>query len=95
MKSAVMIDGKDSVVISIEEIQKGGIVSFSTPSGENVEFEALSFIPVYHKVAISDIKKDQPILKYGEHIGIASKDIRKGEHVHEQNVESVREDLHV
>lgn len=95
MINAVVIHEKDSVAISIEEIQKGEIVSFNTPDGENIELKALDSIPLYHKVALQDIPKGEPILKYGEHIGIASKDINKGEHVHEQNVESVREDLHV
>ena len=32
-------------------------------------------------------------MKYGEHIGIASRDIKAGEHVHVHNVEGHRENL--
>ena len=47
-------------------------------------------IPYGHKVALRDIAKGEAIIKYGEQIGIASVDIRVGQHVHVQNVESVR-----
>ena len=40
-----------------------------------------------------DIPADAPIVKYGEHIGHAARDIKQGEHVHEHNVKSVRENL--
>ena len=44
-------------------------------------------------VAIEPIAKGEPVVKYGEHIGIASSDIKAGEHVHVHNVEGHREDL--
>ena len=50
-------------------------------------------IKIYHKVSIREIKKGEPILKYGEHIGIAGKDIEIGMHVHVHNIESHREEL--
>jgi altronate dehydratase small subunit len=37
-----------------------------------------------------DITVGQQITKYGEEIGIASKPIAKGRHVHIQNIESIR-----
>lgn len=41
-----------------------------------------------HKIALSDIKKDEPIIKYGFSIGRAKTDIKKGEHVHCHNIYS-------
>lgn len=41
-----------------------------------------------HKIALSDIKKDEPIIKYGFSIGKARTDIKKGEHVHCHNIYS-------
>ena len=35
----------------------------------------------------------EPVVKYGEHIGITSCDIKAGEHVHVHNVEGHRENL--
>ena len=48
---------------------------------------------VYHKLAACDIAKGQPIVKYGEHIGLAARDIKAGEHVHCHNLEEHRENL--
>jgi altronate hydrolase len=39
-----------------------------------------------HKMAVRPIKKSQAVLKYGQIIGFASKDIAPGEHVHVHNV---------
>ena len=44
-------------------------------------------------MAVRDIRKGEPVVKYGEHIGIASCDIKAGEHVHVHNVEGHRENL--
>ena len=38
-----------------------------------------------HKYAITDIKKDDNVIKYGMPIGRATVDISKGEHVHTHN----------
>ena len=50
-------------------------------------------ITIYHKLAACDIAKGQPIVKYGEHIGLAARDIKAGEHVHCHNLEEHRENL--
>ncbi len=41
-----------------------------------------------HKYALRDIKKDENIIKYGNPIGHAVCDIKKGEHVHSHNVKT-------
>ena len=43
-------------------------------------------IPAGHKVALCDIKKDEPIIKYGFPIGKAKCNISKGEHIHCHNL---------
>lgn len=45
-------------------------------------------IPSGHKFALKDIKKGEYVIKYGEIIGKASADIKKGEWVHTHNVKS-------
>ena len=54
---------------------------------------ALEDITIYHKLAACDIAKGQPIVKYGEHIGLAARNIKAGEHVHCHNLEEHRENL--
>ena len=43
-------------------------------------------LPVGHKVALRAIAKGAPVVKFGQSIGVASRAIRAGEHVHVQNV---------
>lgn len=45
-------------------------------------------IPAGHKFAICDIKKGDFVIKYGEVIGRAKEDIKKGDWVHTHNVKS-------
>lgn len=47
-------------------------------------------IPYGHKIALQPVRKGEPIIKYGEQIGIATEDIAVGQHVHVHNVESTR-----
>ncbi|MER8950134.1 altronate dehydratase family protein [Mesorhizobium sp. M0809] len=43
-------------------------------------------IPAGHKVSIRSIKSGEPVLRYGQIIGFATKDIEPGLHVHLQNM---------
>lgn len=45
-------------------------------------------VPIGHKIARTDIKAGDKILKYGAPIGIATADIPAGAHVHVHNVRS-------
>ena len=90
MRNGLIIDEKDNVVVAIEPIAKGDTVTYLC-NGKDVSVTALEDITIYHKMAVRDIHKGEPVIKYGEHIGIASCDIKAGEHVHVHNVEGRRE----
>lgn len=92
MRNAMIIDGKDNVVVAIEPISKGDTVTYLCDGAEQ-SLPALEDIIIYHKLAARDIAKGEPVVKYGEHIGVATCDIRAGEHVHVHNVEGRRENL--
>ena len=68
----------------------GSQVEVSDSRGQKEMFEALQVIPFGHKIAICNILKNEQIIKYGEEIGIATMDIKVGEHVHVHNVDSTR-----
>lgn len=89
---ATVIDARDNVAVVLGEVKKGDLVSF-VKGGIACEITASSDVPTYHKIASSFIPKGQPVVKYGEHIGIAAKDIPLGSHVHVHNVLSRRESL--
>ncbi len=93
MLNAVIIDDQDDVVVAIEEIKKGSEIKYTKKNGNISTMIALDDITIYHKAAAKDIVKGKPVVKYGEHIGVAKINIETGMHVHEHNVESVREEL--
>lgn len=45
-------------------------------------------IPTGHKIALKDIKKGEFVIKYGQIIGRATEDIKKGDWVHSHNLKS-------
>jgi altronate dehydratase small subunit len=59
-------------------------------AGKDVSVVVCSDIPFGHKFATRDIPCHEPVIKYGESIGRATKAIKTGEHVHVHNVESER-----
>lgn len=93
MINALIINEKDNVCVAIEKIKKGTEVSYIDFYKKYRAFTARNDINIYHKIAIKEIKKGEYAIKYGEHIGIALKDISVGEHVHVQTIEGRRENL--
>ena len=89
---AIVIDPKDNIVVVLRPVSKGDEVTWKL-NGTDYSVTALEDIPEYHKMASKDIAKGDPIVKYGEHIGLAGCDIKAGNYVHVHNVESHREDL--
>lgn len=87
MVNAVLLGDKDMVVTVTRPISSGDEVTFAL-NGKVSTVKAVSNIPVNHKVAIINVKKGEAVLKYGERIGYATADIKAGEHVHENNLDS-------
>lgn len=92
--NALIIDPKDNVAVAIEPIAAGGAVSYLTPEGET-QLTAAEDITIYHKLATREIAEGEAVVKYGEHIGVATAPITKGAHVHVHNVVSPQEDRQV
>ena len=86
---ATVIDAKDNVAVVLGEVKKGDTITW-TKGGESYKITAPEDIPPYHKIASELISKNQPVLKYGEQIGLAAEDIQPGCHVHVHNVLNVR-----
>lgn len=71
---------KDNVGIVANELgmQKGTLVDFG--------FTLLEFVPNGHKVALHDINEGQEIIRYGQVIGYADKNLKQGAWVNETNI---------
>ncbi|MEM1546626.1 MAG: UxaA family hydrolase [Candidatus Methanomethylicia archaeon] len=88
---AIKMNPKDNVATAIENIGLGSIVVIISADGEVVDrVEAKREVPFGHKIAITNIKSGENIVKYGETIGRAIRDIERGEYVHIHNIESLR-----
>ncbi len=84
-----IIDDKDNTAIALADLAPGTNVTFSGPAGPQ-EITILDDIPFGHKVAVKPIANGEHVIKYGESIGAALQDILPGNHVHTQNLESLR-----
>lgn len=86
-EKAILIDKKDNVATALCQLEKGDSVVVGV-EGRSVNVVLSQDIPFGHKFALADIQQGEAVIKYGEAIGLATKQIRRGEHVHVHNVES-------
>lgn len=84
-KRMLILSKKDNVGVLLEDAEKGDIACC-----EEVSVECLEPIKYCHKVALEDIPRHSDFIKYGEIIGYALRDIKKGEWVHIHNLDDVR-----
>src|SRR5215813_7273554 len=73
----IRLSSEDNVVVAVDQIATGAVAAGVT---------ARERVPRGHKMAVSAIREGEPVRKYGQTIGFASKAISPGEWVHEQNV---------
>jgi len=91
---ALVIDPRDNVATALRALTAGqrAQVGAAPAAGAGHAPEGafglvlLEPVPAYHKVALRDIPAAQPVIKYGEAIGTALRDIRAGQHVHVHNL---------
>ncbi len=88
-RGALRLSEKDNVATLLEDAAPGTEVLVRLGK-ETDTVKAGESIPFGFKIAVLDIPKGGSIIKYGETIGIASRDIKKGEMVHVHNLEGAR-----
>ena len=83
---------KDNVGVVVVEGLKSGtdMLGVVTETDGTTRVAAKHDIPIGHKVALTDLKKGDTVIKYGEDIGRIVADARKGEHVHVHNMKTKR-----
>jgi altronate dehydratase small subunit len=85
MTRVIKLHPTDNVATAVEDIPAGAKLELT---GENVVTSEA--IPFGHKVALKPIRSGEPILKYGEPIGLALSEIPLGACIHVHNVDSQR-----
>ncbi len=88
----VLHDPKDTVAVVVVEGVKAGqeVNGWIMDADRMVSLKAQQDIPIGHKLALQDIKTGDTVIKYGEDIGKAVADIKKGAHAHVHNIKTKR-----
>lgn len=81
MRKVIRINDIDNVCVALADLKKGDIVEVCG-DGLTVSED----ITKGHKIAVTDIKNGQNVVKYGFPIGHATLDITRGSHVHTHNL---------
>lgn len=88
---ALKVTDLDNVAtIFANGVVDGMQVDIRDKKGNSENVTVIGDVPYGHKIAVRDIKKGELIVKYGEEIGGALCDIKKGEYVHVHNLEALR-----
>lgn len=88
---AILLTAKDDVAAVLGALPANGEVSVTlSTSGEVLRpLTARCAIPFGHKIAVRPLVVGQKIIRYGYPIGVATRDIGEGEHVHSHNMRSL------
>lgn len=89
-RKLLVMNKKDNVGMALQDTKKNDILKIILNGKVSGDLKANEDIDIYHKYAIANIPKDSQVIKYGELIGIATENIKVGDHVHVNNVRSVK-----
>jgi altronate dehydratase small subunit len=87
MWDAVQIAPEDHVAVAVRDLQ--GPVDVLA-GDQRIQCVLPSRIPMGHKFALADISAGTEIRKYGQVIGVLSRPVAVGEHIHIHNLASQR-----
>ena len=75
-------------IIKLNEKDNIGIAPMDIPENKELssDLKSREYIPYGHKVSLEKISKGEFIYRYGQIIGVSSKNIMPGEHVHSHNL---------
>ncbi|MDP2871148.1 MAG: UxaA family hydrolase [Bacillota bacterium] len=87
----LLLSADDNVATLPAGCERGQVIELGgSAAGSQRSVEAGEAIPEGHKLAVHDIPAGRAVVKYGQPIGLATRAIRRGEHVHVHNLASDR-----
>jgi altronate dehydratase small subunit len=86
---ALVLRADDNVATALRALAAGETVAVRV-GGANVQVELQQAIPRCHKFALADLPTGTIVRKYGEAIGVVTRPVAAGAHVHVHNVVSQR-----
>jgi altronate hydrolase len=81
MRKVLILDPRDNIAVCLADLAEGDVVK-----QDDITITVKNKIPRGHKIATSEIAKNDGIIKYGERMGHAVAPIAIGEHVHVHNI---------
>ena len=88
-RRALAGNGKDNVAVVVEDVAAGDQVKVDGKH-KRLTIDAIEKVPFGFKIALENLTKGSGIIRYGEVIGRAITDIKKGAQVHVHNIDGVR-----
>ncbi len=82
----IVADPKDNVATARVEMDAGVVLS----GDDRDDIVVRERIPFGHKMALEQIASGEPVVKYGQRIGVATSDIDPGDLVHTHNLSGER-----
>jgi (2R)-sulfolactate sulfo-lyase subunit alpha len=85
-------DKHDNVGVVVVEDLEPGTEMLCVVTADNSDFRLTVRhpVPIGHKVALADLQVGDTVIKYGQDIGRVVAPVKKGEHVHTQNLKTKR-----
>jgi altronate hydrolase len=80
MRQTLRITDRDNVLVALQALGRGAVVD---------GLQLVDDVPAGHKVAARSIPAGEEVVKYGYPIGVATRAITAGEHVHGHNLQSI------
>ena len=81
----------DTVGVATVDIRAGEVIKgLYMDTQDTIKVKVLQDIPLGHKIALQDHRVSDGAIKYGQDIGKVIGDIKKGEHVHIDNLKTRR-----
>ena len=81
MRKVLILDPRDNIAVCLTDLAEGDVIT-----QDDITITVKNQIPRGHKIATSNIAKNDGIIKYGERMGHAVAPIAIGEHVHVHNI---------
>ena len=85
----LVLNPKDNVGVALMDLGAGTELDLKV-NGRAVSVKLVEPITYQHKFSVSRIKAGSKIVKFGEAIGEATRDIKPGQHVHTHNMIGLR-----
>ncbi len=82
----------DNVAVAVQEGISAGqkVTLWVMDTDETLEMTALDAIPLGHKIALKDLAAGDTVIKYDHDVGRIVAPVKKGGHVHTQNMKTKR-----